>query len=242
MATILGPTHVALSVSATIGGLFSEEEFEPTVVIPRECRHNPFLTDFTPIILVEEVSDARENSSSPLPKFKFGREIPNIVGGNEAFEGIAIVTKFIVNERTKKRDFESILIAIDPAGLDLVIWCICRRVAAVWTGGEFSVEQRDVAVEHEIAVWAGSATVDQRQNVQFGRGFKSNVTRIADVFGGSKTVRQNNFADLIFESEIETADVKAKIRERLSAYSIFKLKRIAFFEVAIYHAACSGWD
>ncbi len=81
----------------------SEEDFEPAVVVPRQRGHNAFLADFAPIILVEQVPDTREDAGSPFPKFKFGREVPNIVGGNKAFEGIAIVTKFIVNKRAEKR-------------------------------------------------------------------------------------------------------------------------------------------
>ena len=90
-----------------------EEKFEPAVVVPRQRGHYAFLADFAPITLVENVPDTREHSGSPLPKLKFGREIPNVVGGNEAFEGIAIVAEFIVNERAKKREFERILVAID---------------------------------------------------------------------------------------------------------------------------------
>jgi hypothetical protein len=101
-----------------------KEKFEPAVVVPRECRHYAFLANFAPVTLVEHVADTREHSGSPLPKLKFGREIPNVIGGNEAFEGIAIVTELIVNERAKKRDFERIFVAIDRAGFDLVIRCI----------------------------------------------------------------------------------------------------------------------
>ena len=142
-----------------------EEKFEPAVVIPRQRGHYAFLADFAPITLVENVPDTREHSGSPLPKLKFGREIPNVVGGNEAFEGIAIVTELIVNERAKKRDFERIFVAIDRAGFDLIIRCICRHVAGIWPGGELGVQQRNIAVERQIAVRTGNAAVDQRQNV-----------------------------------------------------------------------------
>ena len=81
-----------------------EEKFEPAVVVPRQRGHYAFLADFAPITLVEHVPDTGEHSGSPLPKLKFGRQIPNVVGGNEAFEGIAIVTELIVNERAKKRE------------------------------------------------------------------------------------------------------------------------------------------
>src|SRR4030095_11339691 len=94
-----------------------EKDFKPAVVVSWQRRHNTFLADFAPITFVENVPDTREHPGSPLPACKFGRQIPDVVGGNEAFEGIAIVTKFIVNERTKKRNFESILVAIDRAGL-----------------------------------------------------------------------------------------------------------------------------
>ena len=114
----------------------SEKEFEPAVVVPRQCGHNPFLANFAPIIFVEQVPDTREDSSSPFPESKFGCEVPNIKCGNEAFEGIAIVTKFIVNKRAKKREFEGILVAVDGAGLDLVIWSVRRRVALVRARGE----------------------------------------------------------------------------------------------------------
>ena len=97
-----------------------EEKFEPAVVVPRQRGHYAFLANFAPITLVENVPDTREHSGSPLPKPKFGREIPNVIGGNEAFEGIAIVAEFIVNERAKKREFERILVAIDCAGLYLI--------------------------------------------------------------------------------------------------------------------------
>jgi ribosomal protein L19 len=120
-------------------GLPLEEEFEPAVVVPRQRGHNAFLANFAPVILVEQVSDTREHSGSPLPKFKFGREIPNIICGNKAFEGIAIVTKFIVNERAKKRDFEGILIAIDRAGLELLIRRVSRRVTVIWPGSELGI-------------------------------------------------------------------------------------------------------
>ena len=46
-----------------------EEDFEPAVVIPRQRRHDAFLADFAPIILVEEIPDAGEDSNSPVPKF-----------------------------------------------------------------------------------------------------------------------------------------------------------------------------
>src|SRR6476646_7577257 len=113
-----------------------EEKFEPAVVVPRQRRHYAFLADFAPITLIENVPNTREHSGSPLPKLKFGREIPNVVSGNEAFEGIAIVTKLIVNERAKKREFESILVTLDRAGLDLVIWRECRRVVLIRAGSE----------------------------------------------------------------------------------------------------------
>ena len=132
--------------------LLLEEKFEPAVVVPRQRGHNAFLADFAPITLVEHVADTGEHSGSPLPKPKFGREIPNVVGGNETFEGIAIVTKFIVNERAKKREFESILVAIDRAGLYLIIRSVRRRLAVVRPRGELAVQQRDIAVEGEIAV------------------------------------------------------------------------------------------
>src|SRR2546430_10128902 len=63
---------------------------------------------------------------------------------------------------------------------------------------------------------------------------------MADVSGGSKPIRQNDLTDLVVESEIETADVEVQIRERFSANAVFKLKRIAFFQVAIHHTACAG--
>ena len=78
-----------------------KEEFEPAVVVSRQRGHDAFLANFAPITLVENVPDTREHSGSPLPKSKFGRQIPDVVGGNETFEGIAIITKFIVNERSK---------------------------------------------------------------------------------------------------------------------------------------------
>src|SRR5262249_22757773 len=66
--------------------------------------------------------------------------------------------------------------------------------------------------------------------------------RVADVARGRKTIRQNDLTDLIVEREIETADIEIEIGKRLPAHSIFKLERIAFFKVAIYHAARSSWD
>ena len=90
----------------------------------------------------------------------------------------------------------------------------------------------------QVAVGAGRAAVDQRQHIQLGGSFKSDVARITDVGGGSKTIRQNNLTDLIIEGEIKAADIKIEKRKWFSANSIFKLKRVAFFEVAIYNAAC----
>ncbi len=205
-----------------------EEKFEPAVVVPRQRGHNAFLADFAPITLVENVPDTREHSGSPLPESKFGREIPNVVGGNEAFEGIAIVAELIVNERAKKREFESILVAIDRAGLYLIIRSVRRRFAVVRSGGKLGVQQRDVAVEGEVAVGAWCAAVDERENVQLGGGFKPNVTGVADVFGRSKTVRQNDLADLVSKREVETAYVEIQVRERFTANSIFELKRLPF--------------
>src|SRR5439155_25931145 len=63
---------------------------------------------------------------------------------------------------------------------------------------------------------------------------------MADVSGGSKPIRQNDLTDLVVESEIETADGEVQIRERFSANAVFKLKRIAFFQLAIHHTACAG--
>ena len=211
-----------------------EEKFEPAVVVPRQRGHNAFLADFAPITLVEQVADTGEHSGSPLPESKFGREIPNVVGGNEAFEGIAIVTEFIVNERAKKREFESILVAIDRAGLYLIIRSVRRHFAVVRSGGELGVQQRDIAVEGEVAVGIWSAAVDERENVQLGGGFKSNITGVADVLGRSKTVRQNDLADLVSKREVETAYVEIQVRERFTANSIFELKRLPFLQVAIY--------
>src|SRR4030095_16943043 len=138
-----------------------EKDFKPAVVVSWQRRHNAFIADFAPVILVEQVPDTREDSRSPLPKLKFGREVPNVVGGNKAFEGIAIVTKFIVNKRAKKREFEGIFVAIDRAGLDLIIRSVCRCLAAVRTRGEFGIQQCDVTVKQEVAVGTGSTTVDQ---------------------------------------------------------------------------------
>ena len=166
-----------------------KEDFEPAVVIPRECGHNAFFPDFAPIVLIEKVSDAGENSNSPVPEFHLCRQVPDVVGGDEPFEGVAIVTKFIVNERAKKREFERVLVVVDRSRLDLVIWSVCRYFAVIRPGGEFGVQQCDISVKQELPVRAGDATIDQRQNVQFGRGFKSDVTRVADVGGGSKTVQ-----------------------------------------------------
>src|SRR6266550_5113468 len=219
----------------------SKEELNAAVIIAPVGRDDSFVADFAPIILIEKILDAGENTESPIPKFHFRGQIPNVIGRNETLEGITVVAKFVIHHGAEQRDFDGIFVAIDPAGLELIIRRVSRRVAVIWPGREFGVQHRDVAVEQEVPVWTGGATADQRQNVQFGRGFKSDVTRIADVAGGSKTVRQNDIADLIFEIEIETADVKTEIWERLSANSIFKLKRIALLEVAIYHAAWSGW-
>src|SRR5258707_15890314 len=90
-----------------------KKKFNPAVVISRQRGHNPFLADFAPITFVENVPDTREHSGSPLPESKFGRQIPDVVGGDKAFERIAVIAEFIVNERAKKREFESILVAID---------------------------------------------------------------------------------------------------------------------------------
>src|SRR5882757_1317438 len=74
-----------------------EEKFEPAVVVPRQRGHNTFLADFAPITFVENVPDTREHSGSPLPESEFGRQIPNIVGGNETFERIAVIAEFIIH-------------------------------------------------------------------------------------------------------------------------------------------------
>jgi hypothetical protein len=63
-----------------------EEEFEPAVVIARQGGHNAFLADLPPITLVEEVPDTCEDSSSSLPESKFGREVPDVIGGTKSFE------------------------------------------------------------------------------------------------------------------------------------------------------------
>ena len=108
-----------------------EKDFEPAVVIPRERGHNAFFADFTPIVLIEKVPDTGENSDSPVPEFHFCRQVPDIVGGDEALEGVAIVTKLVVNDRAKKREFEGILVAIDRPGLDLIIRSVRRYVAGI---------------------------------------------------------------------------------------------------------------
>src|SRR5262245_4904876 len=185
-----------------------EEKFEPAVVVPRQREHNTFLADFAPITFVENVPDTREHSGSPLPKPKFGGEIPNVVSRDEAFERIAVIAKFIIHERSQHGEFESILVAIDRAGIDLIIRSERRRVAIVRSGGKLGVQQRDVAVEGEVAVWAGYTAIDERENVQLGGGFKANITGVADVFGRSKTVRQNHLADLVSKREVETAYVE----------------------------------
>src|SRR4029453_5762926 len=166
-----------------------EEDFEPAVVIPRQRRHDAFLANFTPIMLVEKVPDAGENPNSPIPKSVFCGQVPNVVGGDEALEGVAIVPKLVAHGRAKKRELQDLLVAIDRSGLDLILRSVRWRVAGIRSGGEFGVQQRDVAEEQKFAVRAGSATVDQRQTVQFSRGFKPDITRVADVGGGSKSVR-----------------------------------------------------
>jgi hypothetical protein len=105
----------------TPAGCLLEKHFETAVVIPRECGHNAF-PEFAPIILIEKISDAGENSNSPVPEFHFRRQVPDVVGGNEPFKGIANVTKFVVNERAKKRDLEGILVAVDRSRLDRLQW------------------------------------------------------------------------------------------------------------------------
>ena len=87
-----------------LSGRLLEKDFEPAVIIPRECGHNAFFADFAPIALIEKISDAGENSDSPVPEFHFRGQVPDIVGGDEAFEGVAIVTKLVVNDRAKKRE------------------------------------------------------------------------------------------------------------------------------------------
>jgi hypothetical protein len=145
--------------------LHLEEKFEAAVVISRQGGHDSFLANFAPVILIEKISDTGEDSSPAFPKSKFGRQVPNVVSWDEAFERIAIITKFIIYDRAKEREFEGILVAIDPASLDLVIRCICRRVAAIWPGRKLGVQQRNIAVERQIAVRTGNAAVDQRQDV-----------------------------------------------------------------------------
>ena len=46
--------------------MFLEEDFDSAVVIPRQCGHNAFFADFAPVVLVEKISDAGENSHSPM--------------------------------------------------------------------------------------------------------------------------------------------------------------------------------
>src|SRR5262249_13517473 len=149
-----------------------EEKFEPAVVISRQRGHDAFLANFPPILFIERVADTDEHPCSAVPESHFCSEIPNIISWDEPFERIAVVTKLIVNERTQKRDFETILVAINCPGLYLIIRSVRRRFAIVRSGGKLGVEHRDIAVESEIAVGVWCAAFDERENVQFGGGFK----------------------------------------------------------------------
>ena len=75
------------------------------------------------------------------------------------------------------REFESILVAIDRAGLYLIFRSVRRCFAVVRSRGKLGVQQRDIAVEGEVAVGVWCAAVDERENVQLGGGFKPNITR-----------------------------------------------------------------
>src|SRR5262245_8121026 len=218
-----------------------EEKFEPAVVVPRQRRHDAFLANFPPILFIKQVANTHEHSRPPLPKPEFSRQIPDVVSWDEAFERIAVIAEFIVHDRSQHGEFESILVAINSAGLYLIIRCVCRRIAVVRPRGKLRVEQRDIAVESEITVGARCTAVDERENVELGGGFKSDITGVANVFGRSKTVRENNLADLVGKREVETAYVEIEVRERFPANSIFELKSIPLLQVAVDDTARTGW-
>src|SRR5262249_12078462 len=126
--------------------LAKKEKSDPAVVVPRQRGHNALLANFAPIIFVEQVPDTGEDPSSAVPEFHFCSEIPNIVTGDEAFERIAVIAKFVVHDGAEKRELEDILVAIDRAGLNLVIWSVRRRFVIVRSRGKLGVQQSDVAV------------------------------------------------------------------------------------------------
>src|SRR5262249_35033951 len=138
-------------------------------------------------------------------------------------------------------EFESILVAINRAGLYLIFRSVRRHQAIARSGGKLGVQERDVTVEGKVAVGARCAAVDERENVQLGSGFKPNVTGVADVLGRCKTVRQDDLADLISKREVETAYVEIEVRERFTANSIFELKSISFFQVTVDETARASW-
>src|SRR6266508_196029 len=196
----------------TPAGCLLEKHFEAAVIIAPIRGHNAFVADFAPIILVKQVLDPGEDTDPAIPKFHFRSQIPNVVGGNGALESIVRIAKLIGHDGAKKTNFHNIFVAIDSASLDLVIRSVGWRHAVVMPGGEFGVEQSDVAVDRQCAPGTLSASVDEPENVELAGGLKSHVMRVTDVSRGCKSVRQTNVANLIVEREIEAADVEIQVR------------------------------
>ena len=238
---------LSLGISLELGfwsfqrnALVLPEELHAAVVISPISWNDTFVANFAPVILVEKIFDAGENTDAAVPEFHFGGQVPNVVRGNETLERIIGVAEFVIHDRAEKADFNHIFPAIDCAGLKLIIRRVGRRLTVTGSGSELSIQHRDVAVERQSAVRTLRAAVDQRQNVEFSRRFKSNITRVSDIARGRQTTGQTDVAHLIVEREIKPAQIEIKIGQRLAAQPQFELKRVAFFEISIDDGARSG--
>src|SRR6266511_3607967 len=207
-----------------------KEELDAAVIIARVGWDDTFVPDFAPIILIEKILDAGENTESPIPEFHFRGQVPNVVGGNSALESIVRVAEVIAHDCAEKGDLHCIFVAIDSARLELIIRSVGWHQAFVGSGSKLGIEQGDVAVDRQCAPWIFSvAAIDEPKHIQFAGGFKSEVTSVADIPCRRESIRQTDVAHLIIKREVEAADVEIHVRQRLAPYPELELKRFALF-------------
>src|SRR6266550_2204722 len=207
----------------------SKEELNAAVIIARVGWDDTFVADFAPIILIEKILDAGENTESPIPEFHFRGQVPNAVGGNGALESIIRVAEVIAHDCAEKGDLHYIFVAIDSARLELIVRSVGWNQAFIGSGSKLGVEQGDVAVDRQCAPRILSAAIDEPKNIEFAGGFKSEVTSVADIPCRREPIRQTDVAHLIIKREVEATDVEIYVRQRLAAKPELELKRFALF-------------
>ena len=122
----------------------------------------------------------------------------------------------------------------------MVIRRISWRETIIRAGSKFGVEQRDIAVKNEIAVWTFRAPlISARTSISAAA---SKPVYAHPPRCRSKSIRQTDFANLILKGVIETAHVEIEVGQRLSAEAQFELKGMAFLQIAVDHTVRARGD